>query len=179
MRVVEFTPQYQKAAVALILAVQNDEFSLGLSLDEQPDLTDIFGSYNAAGGMFWVALDDENDIATETADRLSPADHSFTTSENVVGTIGVMNLGGGIGVLKKFFVRPNYRTRKVGFALYQALEAFCKRAGLATLILDTPSIAQDSHRFYERNNFKRIAAEELPVPYAYPDRDSLLYLKEF
>ncbi|MEE0706072.1 MAG: GNAT family N-acetyltransferase [Adlercreutzia sp.] len=156
MKVVEFAPHYQKAVVALILAVQNDEFGLGLSLDEQPDLINIFDSYNAAGGMFWVALGDEGDI---------------------VGTIGVVNLGGGIGVLKKFFVRPDYRTRKVGLALYQALETFCEKAGFTTLILDTPSIAHDSHRFYERNGFRRIAAEELPVSYTYPDRDSLLYLK--
>lgn len=157
MEIVEFAPEHQEAAVALVLAVQNDEFGLGISLTEQPDLADIFASYNAAGGMFWVALSDKGDV---------------------VGTIGVANLGEGVGALKKFFVRPDYRSRKVGLALYRALEAFCEKAGFAALILDTPSVAHDSHRFYERNGFARIAAEELPVPYTYPDRDSLLYLKQ-
>lgn len=157
MQIIEFTPGHQEAAVALILSVQDDEFNLGISLEEQPDLADIFASYHAGGGMFWVALGDEDDV---------------------VGTIGVANLGNGVGVLKKFFTRPDYRARKVGLALYQALEVFCEKAGFTTLILDTPSVAHDSHRFYERNGFKRITAEELPVPYTYPDRDSLLYLKQ-
>lgn len=35
-----------------------------------------------------------------------------------------------------------------------------------------------SHKLYERAGFTRISAEELPVAYTYPDRDSRLYLLE-
>ena len=44
------------------------------------------------------------------------------------------------------------------------------------IILDTPSVAHTSHRFYERAGFYQISTEELPVPYTYPDRDCLLYM---
>lgn len=45
------------------------------------------------------------------------------------------------------------------------------------LILDTPSVAVDSHRFYERRGFGRADRMELPSAYGFPNRDSLLYLK--
>jgi hypothetical protein len=46
---------------------------------------------------------------------------------------------------------------------------------LTDIVLDTPSVAMRSHRFYERNGFSRAAAADLPPAYAYPDRDSILY----
>lgn len=33
-------------------------------------------------------------------------------------------------------------------------------------------------RRYEKAGFRRISAAQLPIPYTYPDRDSLLYLLE-
>ena len=78
-------------------------------------------------------------------------------------------------IMKKFFVDAAFRTQGVGAALYQELLTFAKRAGVKHIILDTPSVAQASLRFYERAGFYQIQAKQLPVPYTYPDRNSLLY----
>lgn len=43
------------------------------------------------------------------------------------------------------------------------------------IILDTPAVVRESHRFYEKAGFYRINATQLPVSYDYPDRDSVLY----
>ena len=44
------------------------------------------------------------------------------------------------------------------------------------MIHDTPSVATRSHAYYRKAGFRQITAAELPVPYRYPDRDSLLFL---
>ena len=79
-------------------------------------------------------------------------------------------------LMKKFFVRADYCSKKVGLALYERVLAFAQEHGVRHMILDTPSVAHAAHRFYERAGFRKITADELPVPYSYPDRDSLLYL---
>ena len=79
-------------------------------------------------------------------------------------------------VLKKFFVEKAFRSQKVGLSLYNELLKYANSKGIEHIILDTPAVAHISHRFYEKAGFKRINPEELPVPYSYPDRDSILYL---
>ena len=140
--------------ISLILSIQNDENKLGLSLQEQPDLLDIHRSYQQPGGEFWVALSDGE----------------------VIGTIGLMKKGNDCAVLKKFFVKKEFRAQKVGLALYQKLLPFAVSKGIRHIILDTPAVADAAHRFYEKAGFRKITAAELPVPYTYPDRDCSLYL---
>ena len=146
--------QYKDAIIALILDIQNNEAKIGLSLPEQPDLLDIPGCYQASGGEFWVALSDNH----------------------VIGTIGLMMKPKHCAILKKFFVQREYRSRRIGLALCQQLLHFAKAAGVRQILLDTPSVAHASHRFYETAGFCKITPQELPVPYTYPDRDSILYL---
>ena len=62
------------------------------------------------------------------------------------------------------------------YMLYNELLAFAKEHCIKHIILDTPSVANASHRFYERAGFRRISSSELPVEYSFPDRDSLLYM---
>lgn len=156
MQIIEYEDRYKDQIIDLILTIQNKEAGIGLSLEEQPDLCDIQNAYINDGGDFWVAVNEQGDA---------------------VGTIGLMNKGNGYGILKKFFVRSDYRSHKVGLQLYQALQKFCKDNHFKVIILDTPSVAETSHHFYERNGFSRIAKNELPIAYDYPDRDSYLYLK--
>ncbi|GIM29299.1 hypothetical protein CPJCM30710_19650 [Clostridium polyendosporum] len=52
---------------------------------------------------------------------------------------------------------------------------FAKNQSLSIIILDTPSKANRSHSFYKKVGFKQIPKEALPIPYEYPDRDSLIF----
>jgi GNAT superfamily N-acetyltransferase len=154
MEITKYREEYKQQVIGLILHIQNAEAGIDLQIDEQPDLLDIPSFYERNGGEFWVAVD----------------------GGEVVGTIAFMNYGNGNGVLKKFFVRADWRGKKLGLALYQTLMAFVKKGGYTQLLLDTPSVAKASHRFYEKAGFSRIPKSELPFPYEYPDRNSLLYL---
>jgi GNAT superfamily N-acetyltransferase len=154
MRIIPYEEKYQEQVIELILHIQNEEAGIHLSIQEQPDLLNIPLYYEQQGGEFWLAVD----------------------GQEVIGKIALMNYHNGNGVLKKFFVKKERRKQKVGFVLYQTLINKAKEDGYHQLLLDTPSVAAASHRFYEREGFVRITKEELPFPYTYPDRDSYLYL---
>ncbi len=154
MNIIEYDDKYKNEIIDLILMIQNKEAKIGLSVEEQPDLLDIHYAYEQNGGKFWIAIE----------------------NEQVIGTIALMKSKNNCGILKKFFVKAEYRSQKVGLTLYQALLKYAKSQDLKYIILDTPSVAEASHRFYEKAGFKRIGHDELPVFYEYPDRDSYLYL---
>ncbi len=110
-------------------------------------------SYIKRGGNFWVAIDDNH----------------------VVGTIALMKVNDDWCVMKKFFVRSDYRSRKVGFALYSRLLDFANAKGFKHMVLDTPSVAKKAHLFYERAGFHRISKSDLAIEYDYLDRDSIIF----
>lgn len=154
MKIITYQPIYKNQIIDLILSIQNQEAKIGLTLDEQPDLKDIETNYRESGGEFWTSIE----------------------KDSVIGTIAIMNKGNGNAVLKKFFVRADYRHKKIGYTLYQNLLSFAAENGIKQIILDTPSVAIASHRFYEKAGFKKISSSDLPFAYEYPDRDSYLYL---
>ena len=149
-----YSGTHDKEIISFILGIQNREAKINLSLEEQPDLKDISASYQKTGGEFWLAYD----------------------NNHVIGTIGLLYKDNNCGILKKFFVFSLYRSQKIGLKLYQKLLMFAQEKGVKHIILDTPSVAVVSHRFYERAGFKKISKDELPVDYTYPDRNSFLYM---
>ena len=154
MEIKTYSENYKVEIISLILEIQNDEAGINLSLQEQPDLLDISQSYQRNGGEFWIALNDNK----------------------IIGTIGLMKKEQQCAILKKFFVKKEFRSQKVGLALYNELLTFAKSLDVQHIILDTPSVALASHKFYQKAGFRRINIEELPVSYSYPDRDSIIYM---
>ncbi len=154
MQIITYNKKYKNQIIELILNIQNNEANINLGIEEQPDLLDIYSSYEKNGGEFWIAVDEDE----------------------VIGTIALMNKGNANSVLKKFFVRQDWRNKKVGLELYKKLLEFANNHNIKMILLDTPSVAQASHKFYEKAGFKRIDKNELPFEYDYPDRNSYLYL---
>ena len=157
VQVREFRPQDRDAVIALVLGIQNDEFGLGLAIEDQPALLDIPGQFQQAGGGFWVAVD--------------PRDV-------VVGCIGLLRKTVECAVLRSFFVAPAWRGAATGCAaaLYAQLLSFARAAGVRHVLLDTPAVATRAQQFYQRAGFVQVTRDQLPVPHDYPDRDSLLFL---
>lgn len=149
-----YLDDYKQDIIDLILHIENDENKLDLTLEEQPDLSDIPTAFRNGGGEFWIALD----------------------NETLIGTIGLMKKNDKVAVLKKFFVRSDMRGTGISKKLYEAFLNYARENGICQIILDTPSVAERAHNFYERAGFRRITHEELPVHYEFPDRDCYLYL---
>jgi predicted N-acetyltransferase YhbS len=151
-----FDDRYKEEVINLILHVQNVEYGVGISVEEQPDILDILSNYINNGGNFWVALNDNGEV---------------------VGSIGLQKKTNKVAVLKKFFVYKDYRGKEfgIGTGLYKSLLDFVNKQGFTKVILDTPSKATRSHSFYKKVGFKEIAKEDLSIKYDYPDRDSIIF----
>ena len=90
MLIETYSGKYDEEIIALILDIQNNESKINLSLEEQPDLLDISECYQKKGGEFWIAL----------ADGV------------VIGTIGLMMKENACAIMKKFFVKKEYHSKK-------------------------------------------------------------------
>ncbi len=101
----------------LILGIQQGEFGFPITWDDQPDLHDIPGFYRAGAGDFWVAKD---------------------AGGRVVGMIGLRDIGGGLGALRKMFVAKESRgARGAAHGLLETLIAHARETGLRAIVLGT------------------------------------------
>lgn len=137
-----YSGKWDKEILSLILSIQNDEAKIGLSLQEQPDLLDIHRSYQQPGGQFWIALSDGK----------------------VVGTIGLLLKDDHCAVLKKFFVKKEFRSQKVGLSLYRELLAYAIGKGVRCIFWIRLQLRK--HRII----FMRKQAFAKSVPRNYPYR---------
>lgn len=143
----------------LILGIQQREFGFSIAWDDQPDLHDIPGWYRAGAGEFWVARDETG---------------------RVVGTIGLRDIGGGIGALRKMFVAKEWRgpERRVALSLVETLLAHARARGLATILLGTTEAFRAAHRFYEKCGFRQVDAATLPVSFPRMSGDTRFYRRD-
>lgn len=116
MEIITYREEYKQQIINLILHIQNDEAGIALSLDEQPDLKNIPEYYQKNGGQFFIAIE----------------------GRELIGTIAIMNYGNNNAVLKKFFVRSDFRGKGIGRALYCELLEYARDMGFERIVLDTP-----------------------------------------
>lgn len=133
------------AVQTLVLGIQRDEFGVPITLAEQPDLGDVPAHYFRGGGCFWVATD----------------------QGQVIGTIGLLDIGGGRGALRKMFVAPSHRgsARGVGARLLATCLQWAKAHGMVEVLLGTTEHFQAAHRFYRKAGFVEVAPAELPADF--------------
>jgi len=136
--------EHSKQAIALILPIQQIETGVAVTIQDQPDLFDIDGVYTQPGGGFWGAISAKDG--------------------ELIGTIALIHVGHNTGVIRKMFVKKEYRGRELGIAqqLFQTLIDYSQTKGITELYLGTVEKLKAACRFYERNAFKRINAEDLP-----------------
>ncbi|TCN58671.1 GNAT family N-acetyltransferase [Flavobacterium circumlabens] len=143
--------EYQNQIVDLILNIQQKEFNVPITLEDQPDLLNIKDFYYQSGGFFLGAFIDGK----------------------LVGTIALVKFNAEAGAIRKMFVQKEYRGKEYNIAqqLLEKLIQYSKEKGLSNLYLGTVSILQAALRFYERNHFITIEKEALPhdFPLMRPD----------
>jgi putative acetyltransferase len=140
-----FTDKFQDQLVKLILDIQQLEFNIPITAADQPDLLIIDDFYRKNGGEFWVAVSDEK----------------------VVGSIALIKIGNGAGVIRKMFVAKEFRGKKLGIAqkLLETLIAYCDQRDINAVYLGTINRLEAAVRFYERNGFETISKEALPADF--------------
>ncbi|MBL8665080.1 MAG: GNAT family N-acetyltransferase [Candidatus Odyssella sp.] len=141
---------------SLILGIQRGEFGFAITWEDQPDLHDIAGWYRAGKGEFWVARDEAG---------------------QAVGTIGLRDIGGGAGALRKMFVAQEWRgaKRAVALSLVETLLGHARAHGFATILLGTTEAFRAAHRFYEKRGFRRVEGAALPPAFPRMSGDTRFY----
>ncbi|KFF02055.1 GNAT family N-acetyltransferase [Flavobacterium hydatis] len=144
--IVPIKNDYSDAVVDLILSIQQKEFNVPITLQDQPDLLEIDNFYHEKGGCFWGAFIDGE----------------------LVGTIALVRYADKEAAIRKMFVKKEYRGKELFIAqqLLDTLIAFSKENNILDLYLGTVSILEAALRFYERNNFVKI--EKGTLPEAFP-----------
>ena len=148
----EYSAAHRQEVIDMVLGIQREEFELPITIEDQPDLSDI-ESFFLKRGNFWVATEDGR----------------------VVGTVGVFNLGDGNVVLRKMFVRKEHRGKGVSKALLAVLLEWAKRGGFRRVYLGTTPLYLAAHRFYEKNGFVEITKEDLPAGFPVMEVDKKFY----
>ncbi len=143
------------AVIDLILNIQQNEFNLPITAEDQPDLADITGFYQRGCGNFWVAVQ----------------------GSRVVGTIALLDIGNNRAALRKMFVHSDYRGEKNGTSgkLLNSLLAWTKEKNIREIYLGTTSRFLAAHRFYEKNGFIEIGKDSLPKTFPIMTVDTKFY----
>jgi N-acetylglutamate synthase-like GNAT family acetyltransferase len=150
-----FKPQYAEGVTAIVLSIQQMEFKIPISLEAQPDLMNIPGVYQRGAGNFWIAL----------------------SGDEVVGTVGVLDIGNRQVAMRKMFVKSSFRSTeyRLGRQLLDTLFQWCRSQEVKEIYLGTAEKFVSGHRFYERNGFREIARSQLPSKFPVMSVDTKFY----
>jgi len=156
VEIAKYEPKDQASAAAMVVEIQNAEFGVPITYEQQPDLVDPAAFFRKGAGEFWVA-------------RASGGD--------VVGTIGLVEFAAGQGALRKMFVRADHRGVAHGIAqrLLDVLLAHARAAGLGAIWLGTTAMFKAAHRFYEKNGFAAVDEADLPAAFPRMKPDTRFY----
>jgi len=142
IHIVPYSEAFALGVRDLIVPIQQREFGIPITYEDQPDLHDIAAFYRKGCGEFWIALQ----------------------GEEVVGSIALIDIGKGQAALRKMFVKEAYRGASQGVAkrLLETLLDHAGRSGVTEVYLGTTSKFLAAHRFYEKTGFDLIDEAELP-----------------
>ena len=146
---------YSEQAIDLILTIQQKEFNIPITIEDQPDLLQIESFYVEAGGNFWGA---------------------FVNGE-LVGSIALVKFDKRAGAIRKMFVKKEFRGKELNIAqeLLEVLITFCRKNGIDDLYLGTITVLKAAQRFYERNHFVKIEKGNLPGKFPLMSADDIFY----
>lgn len=137
--------KYENAIADLIINIQQNEFGVPITLEDQPDLFNIQNFYYAGGGGFWGAF----------------------VNDELVGTIALVKFDKNAAAIRKMFVKKEFRGKEFSIAqkLLETLIDYCSANEINDLYLGTVSILKAALRFYEKNGFVYIEKENLPADF--------------
>lgn len=155
----EYKDEYQYDIVEIILKIQREEYNIPITEKDQPDLANIPTFYQQDNGNFWVSIE----------------------HDKVVGTIALKNIGDEKAVLRKMFVKQEYRGKEKGVAkkLLSQLLDWARQKHFKKIFLGTTPQFLAAHRFYEKNGFIEIQKENLPINFPVMEVDKKFYCYRF
>jgi GNAT superfamily N-acetyltransferase len=153
-----FSAPYLKEVTKLILDIQQGEFGVPITLEQQPDLNNIATFYQRANGNFWVALH----------------------KDHVVGTIALVDIGNSRVALRKMFVHEKFRGKqyRTGQLLLDEALDWMKQKKCNQVFLGTLDVFKAAHKFYRKNGFEEVSKNDLPENFPKMALDNMFFKKE-
>lgn len=151
----EYSDEYQDQVADLIFHIQQQEYNIPITKNDQPDLFTIEEFYQNGNGNFWVAL----------------------YEGKVVGTISFLDIGNNRVALRKMFVDKEYRggNLKVASLLLSNAMKWAEYKLVKEVFLGTTPQFLAAHRFYEKNGFTSIGLKDLPESFPVLEVDKRFY----
>ena len=136
----------------LVTGIQQGEFNLPITYQDQPDLADIPKFFD----MFWVT----------------------THETTVVGTLGLKIIN-DFALIRKMFVVREFRGSSFGVAqkLLTALEEEVALRQIHRIYLGTTDFFKAAHKFYEKNGYIEILKAQLPSDFPLMSIDTRFFVK--
>lgn len=152
-QIIPIENNYSNEIVDLILSIQQKEFNVAITIEDQPDLLNIRNFYYEGGGHFWGA---------------------FINNE-LVGTIALIKFSATEAAIRKMFVKKEFRGKEFSIAqkLLDTLVDYCNENQIDDLYLGTITVLEAALRFYERNHFIRIEKDSLPNTFPVMSADNV------
>jgi len=156
IQILPFEPTDRQGVIDVIVPIQREEFGIAITAEDQPDLQAISEFYQVGSGDFWVAKKDGQ----------------------IVGTIGLKDIGNQQAALRKMFVSAPFRGREFGVSalLLNTLLQEAGKRGVKDIYLGTTDKFLAAHRFYEKHGFVEVAQAELPESFPVMKVDSKFYV---
>ena len=151
----EYAANHLEELIQMILTIQQREFAIAITREDQPDLANIPQCYQKGNGNFWVAL--------------------YGTT--IVGSIGLIDIGNQQVALRKMFVNASFRGPQYAVAnsLLETALAWAGQKRIETVFLGTTDKFLAAHRFYEKQGFEKIIRADLPPTFPAMLVDSIFY----
>jgi N-acetylglutamate synthase-like GNAT family acetyltransferase len=157
--ITQFRPEYRTGVIELIVPIQQKEFDIPITAQDQPDLQNIPDFYQKDKGNFWVAIHEQK----------------------IVGSIALLDIGNNQAALRKMFVQKAYRGSEYGIAkqLLTSLFEWARDKQVKQIYLGTTAKFLAAHRFYEKNGFEEVGEKNLPERFPIMSVDTKFYKYEF
>lgn len=138
----------------LIFGIWVDELEFEVIRDDYPDLKDLEEYYHNKDGNFLVAR----------------------INNEVVGTVACERINDSTYILKRMFVKNQYRGQGIAQALLDELMKDFS-TGTSFFLSTNDALAHAAKNLYLRNGFERIGRESLPTGFPYFYEDDLFMRK--
>jgi GNAT superfamily N-acetyltransferase len=157
-RIRPFEPADQSGVERLVLTIQQDEYGYQLTTENQPDLKDVAAFFASGHSAFWVAEGSDGQI---------------------IGCIGLMDLGKGACAMRKFMVAAHARGRDNGVsaALIKAFDDHA-RNHCPHLALSTVAKTAAAQALYVREGYRIVSQDQMPEGFEAGPFDVVFMVKD-
>ena len=155
MEIEVYRKEYAQAVIDLILDIQQNEFSVPVTIADQPDLLDVENFYCKGKGNFWIA----------------------TENGKLAGSIALIDIGNGQSALRKMFVHAAHRGKEkgTGQALLDHVIKWCRNKEINEIYLGTFDKLVAAQKFYLKNGFVHVEKQSLPANFPVMQVDNMFF----